>query len=279
MPPRQDRGDDPPAELVTVGEAAPGVRLVTLARATSLNALTADLVAELTAVLDDIARDRDCRCVVLTGAGRAFCAGLDLTGYGDLERDARLGVPLAALDRQRELAALTLRLHRLPQPVIAAINGPAAGGGLALVCASDIRIAARSAKFGVSFIRAGFSACDLGISWLLPRLVGASRAHELMLTGRIFDATEAAAIGLVLDVVDDSLLLETALAKAAEMALNPPASVALTKQGMWLALDIPSLEAVIELENRQQVITGLTADRIEATAAFLEKRPPHYEHR
>jgi enoyl-CoA hydratase/carnithine racemase len=252
---------------------------VMLDRASRLNALTASLVDELMAALDEVAADRDCRCVVITGAGRAFCAGLDLQDYGDSDREDRLGTPLAALERQRRLASLTLRLHRLPQTVIAAVNGPATGGGFALVCASDIRIAARTARFGVSFIRAGFSACDLGVSWLLPRLVGAARAHELMLTGRVFEAEEAREIGLVLDVVEDDGLLEAALAKAREIALNPPASVELTKQGMWLALEVPSLEAAIELENRQQVITGLTADRHEATAAFLEKRPPRYRHR
>ncbi|QIG45977.1 enoyl-CoA hydratase/isomerase family protein [Nocardioides anomalus] len=259
--------------------AGPGVRILTLDRAVRLNALTDALVRALGAALDEVAADRDCHCLVLTGAGRAFSAGLDLEDYGDSERVATLGTPLAELERQRELAALSLRLHRMPQTVVAAVNGPAAGGGFALVCASDLRIAARSARFGVSFIRAGFSACDLGVSWLLPRLVGAARAHELMLTGRLFDADEAREIGLVLDVVDDDALLDAALAKAAQVALNPPASVQLTKQGMWLALEVPSLEAAIELENRQQVLAGLTADRHEATAAFLEKRPPHYQHR
>jgi enoyl-CoA hydratase len=269
----------PTDDLVRVAEGAPGVLIVTLDRAFRLNAFTDTMVHQLTAALDTIATDRGCRCVVLTGAGRAFCAGFDLQDYGDSERIAERGSPLGELERQRELAGLTLRLHRMPQVVVAAVNGPAAGGGFALVCASDVRIAARSARFGVSFIRAGFSACDLGVSWLLPRLVGAARAHELMLTGRVFEAPEALEMGLVLEVVDDGALMETALAKAAEIALNPPASVELTKQGMWLALELPSLEAAIELENRQQVLAGLTADRLEATAAFLEKRAPDYHHR
>lgn len=264
------------AVIVTTPE--PQVRLVSLERTAVLNALDVHLVRELLGVLDDLAADRDCRVVVLTGAGRAFCAGLDLNGYGD-DRDAILGPVLGALDRQRELAEVTLRLHRLPQPVIAAVNGPAAGGGLALACASDVRIAAGSARFGVSFIRAGYSACDLGVSWLLPRLVGTGRAHELMLTGRVFDADEALALGLVTAVVPDEELLETALAKAREICRNPPASVALTKQAMHLALEISSLEAAVELENRQQVLTALTEDQREATAAFLQKRPARYEHR
>jgi enoyl-CoA hydratase/carnithine racemase len=277
LPTGAGAGDGQP--LVRLEDAGPGVRILTLERASRLNALTAGLVRELAEALQAVAADRACRCLVLTGSGRAFSAGLDLEDYGDSERVADRGTPLAELARQRELADLTLRLHRLPQTVVAAVNGPAAGGGFALVCASDIRIAARSARFGVSFIRAGYSACDLGVSWLLPRLVGAARAHELMLTGRLFDADEARELGLVVDVVDDGALLDAALAKAAEVALNPPASVELTKQGMWLALELPSLEAAVELENRQQVLTGLTADRHEATAAFLDKRAPHYQHR
>jgi enoyl-CoA hydratase/carnithine racemase len=264
---------------VSVTEPRPGVRLVTLDRPERLNTMNVELVSDLHTALDEVAADRSCRVVVLTGAGRAFCAGLDLDGYGDPGREERLGVPLAALDRQREIASLTTKLHELPQPVIAAVNGPAAGGGLALVCASDVRIAAPSAVFAVSFIRAGFSACDIGVSWLLPRIVGAGRAHELMLTGRRFDSDEALRIGLVWDVVEADALLDVALAKAEEICLNPPASVELTKQGMWLALETPTLRSGIELENRQQVITAMTADRDEATAAFLEKRPPRYQHR
>jgi enoyl-CoA hydratase len=180
---------------------------------------------------------------------------------------------IRGLGRQREIAALAQRLHELRQPVISAVNGPAAGGGLALVCASDIRIAATPAVFAVSFIRAGFSACDIGVSWLLPRIVGAGRAHELMLTGRRFDAAEARAIGLVTDVSEPDELLAEAVRKAEEIMLNPPVSVELTKQGMWLALETPSFDAAVEFENRQQLFTALTEDRAEATAAFLEKRP------
>jgi enoyl-CoA hydratase/carnithine racemase len=264
---------------VRVGDTDQQVRVVTLDRPDSLNALDAYLVATLHRVLDDIARDRDCRVVILTGAGRAFCAGLDLNGYGDPERERDLSAPLAALDRQRELAELTRRLHRLPQPVIAAVNGPATGGGLALACAADIRIASDQARFGVSFIRAGYSACDLGVSWLLPRIVGAGRAHELMLTGRVFNAQEALRIGLVTEVVPPANLLQIAGVKAREICLNPPASVELTKQGMYIAQETPSLDAAIEFENRQQVITALTEDAREATQAFLDKRPPRYAHR
>ncbi|WP_235739084.1 enoyl-CoA hydratase/isomerase family protein [Nocardioides alcanivorans] len=206
---------------VVVTDPAPGVRMITLSRPDQLNTLEVELVSALHAELDRVARARDVRVVVLTGAGRAFCAGLDLNGYGDPERIDEQGFTLGTLDRQREIARLVEKINALPQPVIAAVNGAAAGGGLALVCASDIRIAAEPAVFAVGFIRAGFSACDIGISWLLPRVVGAGNAHELMLTGRRFDAAEAHRIGLLTQVVPAKELLDVALAKAAEIVRNP----------------------------------------------------------
>jgi len=253
-----------------------GVRLLTLDRPDRLNALDAELVAELSRELELIATDRSIRVVILTGAGAGFCAGLDLQGYGG---EDTTGNPLAILDRQRELARLTEQLHRLPQPVIAAVNGAAAGGGLALVCASDIRIASTSAVFKVSFITAGYSACDLGVSWLLPRIVGAGAAHELMLTGRRCDADEAARLGLVVRLTDPEDLLGEALQTADLILGNGPGQVELTKQGMWLSLEMPSLQAAIELENRQQVITAMTRDSVEAQDAFREKRTPTFERR
>lgn len=267
------------ASTVRVDQRADGITVVTLDRPDRLNTMTHTSIVELGDALTAIGRDRRCRVVVLTGAGRAFCAGLDLSGYGDDDRVENEGIVLSTLSRQREIALVTELLHRLPQPVIAAVNGPAAGGGLALVCASDIRIADSAAVFAVSFIKAGFSACDLGTSWLLPRIVGAGRAHELMLTGRKFDAAEALRIGLVTDVVPAGTLLDAALAKAAEILLNAPASVQLTKQGMWIALETPSFSASVEFENRQQVITALTEDGPEAIRAFVGKRPPTFTHR
>lgn len=263
---------------VRVERDGPVVTLV-LDRPEVLNALDHAMVVELTGLLEQLRADRSCRVVVLTGAGRAFCAGLDLRGYGDDELAERDGLTLRTFDRQRELADLVHRLHDLPQPVVAAVNGPAAGGGLALVCASDIRIASTGASFSVAFIRAGYSACDLGVSWLLPRLVGAGRAHELMLTGRRFDAAEALTAGLLARVVSPEVLLDSVRDTAAQLLANPPASVELTKVGMWQALEIPSFRAVVEYENRQQVVAALTEDRVEATTAFLEKRDPTYHRR
>jgi enoyl-CoA hydratase len=252
---------------------------LTLSRPDALNTLNEALVSELHARLEAVEHDPACRVVVLTGAGRAFCAGLDLRGYGDDELVAARGKVRRTLERQREIAGLARRLHELRQPVISAVNGPAAGGGLALALASDIRIASATAVFAVSFIRAGFSGCDIGTSWLLPRIVGTGRAHELMLTGRRVGADEALRIGLVTDLVQPGELMGAALAKADEILLNPPLSVELTKQGMWTALEIPSFSATVEFENRQQVLTAMTDDQAEAAAAFLGKRRPDYRYR
>jgi enoyl-CoA hydratase len=167
-------------------------------------------------------------------------------------------------------------MRSIPQPIIAAVNGPAAGGGFALVLGSDIRIAATTARFNAAFIRIGLSACDIGTSWLLPRLVGAARAQELMLTGRIFDAAEAERIGLVIERVPDDALLDRAYEKAAEIMLNSPIGVALTKEGMWSALEIPGLQAAIDMENRQQIMATFSDDAQETLRARAEKRAPRY---
>ncbi|WP_153504760.1 enoyl-CoA hydratase/isomerase family protein [Cumulibacter manganitolerans] len=263
---------------VLVESPEEGVRLLRLNRPERLNTMTHELLTDLHAALDYADRADDVRVVVITGAGRAFCAGLDLDGYDDGFDDG-YGPVRGGLARQREIASAAEKIRNLSKPVIAAINGPAAGGGLAVVLASDIRIAAADAVFSVAFIKAGFSACDIGTSWLLPRIVGAGRAHELMLTGRRFDAEEAERIGLLYRIVDGAELMDVALAKAREIMSNPPFSVELTKQGMWLALETPSFHASVELENRQQILTAMTEDRREATAAFLEKRPPRYRNR
>ncbi len=262
--------------VIERSESGAGVALLTLNRPEKLNAMTSELVQSLHEHLDEIAVDPAVRVVILTGAGRGFCAGLDLGGYGAAPHSAHLGRTQAGFATQKHIASLIPKLRSLPQPVIAAVNGPAAGGGFALVLGSDIRLAARSARFNAAFIRIGLSACDIGTSWLLPRLVGASRAQELMLTGRVFDAEEAYRIGLVVDLVDDHALIDCAMAKAHQVMLNAPFGVALTKEGMWSALEIPGMQAAIDMENRQQIMASATADHREAMAAFLERRPPDY---
>jgi enoyl-CoA hydratase len=261
---------------VLTSRPADGVTLLTLNRPEKLNAMDVTLVSELHAALDQVAGDRSCRVVVLTGEGRGFCAGLDLAGYGDAPDSEGRGRVGAGFATQQHIAALVPRLRSLHQPVIAAVNGAAAGGGLALALASDVRIAATSAKFNVAFVRIGLSGCDIGVSWLLPRLIGASRAWELMLTGRVIDSAEADHIGLVTRVVPDGSVVDAALETAALIAANSPWGVRMTKEVAWSQLEVGSLQAGIDLENRTQVLSSMTGDMPEAIAAFLEKRPPTY---
>lgn len=250
---------------------------ITLNRPDKLNAMTSEMVELLHESLSSVGRDREVRVVILTGAGRGFCAGLDLGGYGEAPGYEWKGSVERGFAIQKHIASLIPRLRSLPQPVIAAVNGPAAGGGFALVLGSDIRIAATTARFNAAFIRIGLSACDIGTSWLLPRLIGAARAQELMLTGRLFDAEEALRMGLLVDVVPNEVLLDAALAKAEEIRLNTPLGVALTKEGMWSALEIPGLQAAIDLENRQQIMASFSDDAREMRRAKSEGRPPHFE--
>ena len=261
--------------LVLVEDPSPHVRQLTLNRPEQLNAMTAELCEELHGEVQRIASDRSCRAVILTGAGRGFCAGLDLRGYGAAPGNEGSDELRDRLANQQHMSTLVLALRALPQPVIAAVNGPAAGFGMALALASDIRYASAQAVFRVAFINIGVSNCDMGTSWLLPRLIGASRAHELMLTGRRVDAQEALAIGLVADVVQDGLL-ERAQRGASEIAALAPWGVRLTKQGMWAALEIPSEQAAVEYEDRQQIMATFGKAPPEAVAAFLDKRPAEF---
>jgi enoyl-CoA hydratase len=263
-------------DTLQIDQPHEGVTRITLDRPERLNAMNAALIAELHEALAGVAADRACRVVVLTGDGRGFCAGLDLAGYGAAPASEGLDRVGATFATQTDLAALVPRLRALPQPVIAAVNGPAAGGGLALALACDIRLASASARFNVAFVRLGLSGCDIGVSWLLPRLIGASRAWELMLTGRIIDADEADRVGLVLRVVADDELQSAALETAGLIAANAPWGVRMTKEVMWSQLEVGSLQAGIDLENRTQVLSSMTNDMQEAVAAFLQKRPPRY---
>src|SRR5436305_4766688 len=228
------------APVVLVEDPAPHVRQLTLNRPEQLNAMTAELCEALHAEVRAIAADRACRAVIITGAGRGFCAGLDLRGYGAAPGNDGSDEPRDRLTNQQHMSTLVLALRALPQPVIAAVNGPAAGFGMALALGSDIRYASTEAVFRVAFINIGVSNCDMGTSWLLPRLIGASRAHELMLTGRRVTAEEALGMGLVADVVDPEGLAARALEGAQQIASLAPWGVRLTKQGMWSALEIPS---------------------------------------
>ena len=246
-----------------------GVAKITLARPESLNALTYELVKELHEVLDQVDQDHDVRAIIITGSGRGFCDGLDLKGFGQVPGTEEFGEQQKGMAIQQYIADLVHHMRDVRQPIIAAINGAAAGGGFAIACASDIRYCGQSAKFGTAFVRLGISGCDIGVSWMLPRLIGASRAWELMLTGRVFDASEANRIGLVSNVVSDDELLKTALTVAREIAANSPFGVWMTKEVMWSNLEIPSLRAGIDIENRNQILAAGTEDSKAAMASFL----------
>jgi enoyl-CoA hydratase len=264
------------SDVLLSERVAPKVHLLTLNRPDQLNAMTAELCEALRGELALLEADRSCRAIVVTGAGRGFCAGLDLRGYGDAPGADGSDPSRDRLANQVHMSRLILRLRSTPQPVIAAVNGPAAGFGLALALGSDIRYAAQSAVFRVIFINIGVSNCDMGVSWLLPRLIGASRSHELMLTGRRVGAEEAEGIGLVAAVVDDGEVVGRALQAAEEIAAWSPWGVRLTKQGMWSALEIPSEQAAVEYEDRQQIMATTGVAPAEAVQAFLEKRPAEF---
>jgi enoyl-CoA hydratase len=262
--------------VLLVDELDRHVRVLTLNRPEQLNAMTSELCEALHDALHEIARERSCRAVVITGAGRGFCAGLDLHGYGAAPENDGSDEPRDRLANQQHMSTLILGLRALPQPVIAAVNGPSAGFGLALALGCDIRYAAESAVFRAAFINIGVSNCDMGTSWLLPRLIGASRSHELMLTGRRVPAQEALQIGLVAGVVEDGRVLERATEAATQIATLAPWGVRLTKRGIWSALEIPSEHAAVEYEDRQQIMSTFGKAVPEAIGAFLEKRPAEF---
>ena len=261
---------------VVVDRPLQQVARVVLDRPERRNAMNVDLLSGLYDALDALRGDSTCRVIVLTGAGPGFCAGLDLTEGVKLPDLPGMGRARAGMRVQQYIANLIPLMRSQPQPIIAAVNGAASGGGLALTLGSDIRIAATSARFNVAFIKVGLSACDIGTSWILPRLIGASRAYELMLTGRFVDSEEAMRIGLVTSVADDDALLDAALAEAELILANGPFGVRMTKEVMWSQLEIGSLQAGIDLENRTQVLSSFAGDLEEAMAAFLEKRPPDF---
>ena len=257
---------------------------VTLNRPEALNAMSRRLVGDLHDLLDALHDDTRTRVVVLRGAGRAFCAGLDLkesAGGGRGRRDGGNGgnSVSGALRGQRRIAELMLKMHRLPQVFICCVHGAAAGGGFALALASDIRLAGESARMNAAFIRIGLSACDVGVSYFLPRIVGASVASELLLTGNFIHAERALATGLVSRVVPDTELEAAAREIAEEVLRNSPLGVRLTKECLRFSIDAPSLDAAIAMEDRNQILTTRSSDVVEGMRAFLEKRAPRYEDR
>jgi enoyl-CoA hydratase/carnithine racemase len=255
-------------ETLIVEERAPGVVVATLNRPDRYNAMTNTMFDELERMALELGAEDDLRVLVLTGAGKAFCAGYDLADADALPGLGALGM----LDQQERAARALLAIRSMRVPVIGAINGAAAGGGLSLALACDLRLAAPEAKFNAAFVRIGLSAGDLGASWLLTRLIGPAVTSEICFTGRMVFAEEAARLGLV-NAVSDALLNDT-LALAAQIVANSPGGVQLSKRALQANLEVGSYAAAIELENRGQALLTRGQDMPEALAAFLEKRPP-----
>ena len=259
---------------IDVANADDGIALVTLNRPDRLNAITSTMIDELERVVSVVDLDPALRAVVLTGAGRGFCAGLDLMEQGTAPGADGVRPVVSGFMWQDHLATLHERIHRSRKPWIAAINGPCVGGGFAMALACDIRTASPAASFGAVFMKIGVSNCDMGTSYFLPRLVGASRSAELLLTARIFDAAEADAIGLLSSLDDDPV--ERALDTARLIRANAPFATWMTKETMWQTVDAPSLRHALDIENRTQIMCSSNGDVAEAKAAFAEKRAPNW---
>ena len=247
---------------------------VTLNRPERLNAITETMTRELGGYFDGLFSDPSVRIVVLRGAGRAFCAGNDMN-HSAARREGRETAPFGGgFGYQGFLADVYIKMRRCPQPIISLVHGPACGGGFSFALASDIRIAGESARMNAAFIRIGLSACDMGMSYFLPRLVGVSVASELMLTGRFINAQRALATGLVSEVVPDDQLEAAAQPYIDEMLLTSPIGLRLTKDGLQQAVDASSLQAAMAIENRNQTLCSTNPDALEGRKAFLEKRQP-----
>lgn len=239
-----------------------GVAIVRLNRPQQLNAINEAMQAELRDALGDVAADQAVRAVVLTGAGRGFCAGIDMRDFGP----SMLEASAPALDRMRfqeRMAALAEAVRALPQPVIAAVNGPCVGAGFALCLAADIRICSAAASFGNAAILLGLSGAEMGMSYHLPRIVGTSVAADWMLTGRTVSATEADRRGLVSEVVEPDRLAGRAVELASLIAGHAPLGAQLTKRALQVNTDAASLSSAMELENRNQVISHATDEAAE----------------
>jgi enoyl-CoA hydratase/carnithine racemase len=254
---------------MTFAEPEPGVGLITLNRPDRLNAINPDMVADFEALYAALAGDATVRVLVITGAGRGFCSGADLSdatayrnteAFADPESYLRIG--------QERYGRLVLGLRAIPQPVVAAVNGPAAGAGFCLALAADVRFVSPGAYFIASFINIGLSAGELGSTYLLPRLVGLSRASEILYTGRKVHAEEAERIGLASKLVQPDALIETAMACARQMTAKSPGGLKLTKRALDRNIDAQSLQEAVDFENRNQALMVFSGEFFKIIQAF-----------
>jgi enoyl-CoA hydratase len=263
--------------FVTVDKSHPGVAVVTLNRPERMNAMAFDVMIPFRDTLREIGSDNEVRLVVITGAGSGFCSGADLENPGTIPNIDGLTLPTMALRSMELLDDVITTLKRLHQPVIAAVNGPAIGGGFCLALAADIRVAAEEAYFRAAGINNGLTAAELGLSFLLPRSVGQSRAAEIMLTGRDVSAEEAERIGLVSTVVPQDELFSHVFGLADRIIGWSRAGIELTKRQLWNSLDASSLQAHMDAEGTSQLFVRITTQNFqESVAARKEKRSPDF---
>ncbi|MHA1804937.1 MAG: enoyl-CoA hydratase/isomerase family protein [Promethearchaeota archaeon] len=268
-----------------------GVGILTFNRPDQLNAMNFQMSEELHSVYDHLMTNLDCRVLILKAEGRVFCAGLDLKESTILQSKKKpeelkekfffLNVPekdiiKAKIYAQWRASQIIVKMRRISQPIIALVQGAASGVGFAFSLASDFRIASKEARFNNAFIKVGFSGADLACSYYLPRLIGMSKAAEILYTGRFIEADEAEKIGLVLKVVEKEKLLESGLELASDLLAKSPLGLRMTKEAINLSMDSPSLETIIQLENRTQMLCSTSSDLNEGIAAFFEKRKPKY---
>ena len=270
-----------------------GIGILTLNRPDKLNAMNFQMIEDLHQIFDNLMVNLDCRVLILKGAGRAFCAGLDLRESAILQtkkkppelkekffyaRAPDKDIIKAKMYGQWRTSHLIPKMRKISQPIIAIVQGPAAGAGFTFALAADIRICGEKARFANSFINIGFSGADLASSYHLPRLIGMSRAAEILYTGRFVDAEEAEKIGLVFKLVDgdESKLLVSAMELAEELLTKSPLGLRMTKEAINLTMDSPSLETIMQLENRSQMLCSTSSDLMEGINAFFDKRKPKY---
>jgi enoyl-CoA hydratase len=264
------------SNLVTIEHHNEHIRIVTLNRPDKLNAMNADLMEALFNAMLSLRDDNQCRAVILTGAGRGFCSGLDLDNQGIVPNINNLTIPRIAMRAIEHFSAVVPAMRSVRVPIIAAINGPTFGGGFCLALGADIRIGNKDMRFNATGVNNGLTSTELGASWLLPRIIGFSRSNEIMLTGRVIEAKEALDIGLVSHITENDNLLPKALEIAEQICRFSPHAIAMTKETLWANLEIPGFEAAISLENRNQILLGMTTNLEEAIKARKENRTPQY---
>ena len=266
---------------VELDRPRPHIAVLTMNRPERFNALSFQLMREFYAVLDELESDMDTRVVIVTGAGRGFCSGFDLKAAAGGENgpwQEGLGALQHQYRMQQAYGGLVVRLRKIPQPLIAAVNGAAAGGGFSIALACDLRIAVPEAKFNCAFTRIGLGGGEMGSSYFLPKLLGSALAAELMYTGRMVYGSEALEIGLVSRLVERNELLDAALELAQQMIDSAtPFALRITKEVLDQVQSGMSLETAVHIENRNQVLATRTKDAAAAMAAWAEEKKPKYQ--